>query len=80
MQDKDNENFPNVQRQGWEAEEISEEAANKEPDEIARQFLRGDETKGNPDQRDIVGGVDSNDTPYGREERKHETKEREKDA
>lgn len=76
MQDKDNNNFPNVKRQGWNAEEISEEAANKQPDEIAREFLRGDETEGNPDERDIVGGVEFIDTPHGRKETKHQTEER----
>ena len=45
MQEQDDENIPNIERQGWSAEKISEEAANKEPDEIVRQMKRGDETK-----------------------------------
>lgn len=80
MQDNDNKDFPNVRRQGWSAEEISEEAANKQPDDIAREFLRGDETKGNPDERDIAGSVSFNETPHGRKERKHEVGSVKKDG
>ena len=40
---------------------------------IQRQTLRGDETKGNPDNRDHAGSADSKDTPQGREESKNDS-------
>lgn len=69
--EKVREEVPNVKRQGWSAEEISEEASNQESDEIYRQIARGDETKGDVDERDIVGSSDKNETPHGRHETKH---------
>lgn len=68
----DKEETPNIKKQGWKAEEIAEEATNKESDETVRQILRGDETKGDPDERDIAGSPDVEDTPHGSQERKHE--------
>jgi len=62
--------YPNVKGEQWNAEEISGESVNQLPDEIARQFLRGDETSGNPDDRDVVGASDTINTPQGREETK----------
>lgn len=64
------EQFPDVERQNWDAERVSEESANKPSDDIVREMLRGDESKGNPDDRDVAGGVESADTPHGREETK----------
>ena len=63
--------FPDVEKQGWDAEQIAEESANKSSDEIVREMMRGDESKGNPDNRDVAGSVDTKDTPYGREETKN---------
>ncbi len=62
------EQFPDVERENWSAEAISEEAANEQPDDILRKVLRGDETGGDPNERDIAGGVESGDTPHGNEE------------
>ena len=62
---------PNVKRDGWSAEEIAEQATNQESDEIYREISRGDETKGDADERDIVGSSDKNATPHGRQETKH---------
>jgi len=56
--------------------EIGEEASNRQPDEILREVLRGDETKGDPDSRDIVGAARREDTPQGREEAKNDTTEK----
>lgn len=64
------EQFPDVKRENWSAENISEEAANEQSDDILRKVLRGDESKGDPDKRDIAGGVESADTPQGNEESK----------
>lgn len=66
----DQEKVPDINREGWNVEQLSEESTNKPSDEIAREMLRGDEAKGSADERDIVGGVNSNETPHGREEAK----------
>lgn len=71
MEQKDDSEKSDVRRDGWSADEVSEEAANKEPDEVAREIARGEEeNKENADDRDIVGGADRNETPHGREETK----------
>jgi hypothetical protein len=67
---KDQEKVPDIKREGWNVEQISEESTNKPADEITREMLRGDEAKGDADRRDVVGGVNSNETPQGREEAK----------
>ncbi|MEO5858023.1 MAG: hypothetical protein ABIR33_03650 [Pyrinomonadaceae bacterium] len=53
-------------------DEIAEQASKPDHDQIYRQPLRGDETKGDPDERDVAGGTDHEDTPHGSEERKHQ--------
>ena len=58
---------------GWNKEDIkdiTDEASNRDADGILRQTLRGDETKGDPDARDVAGAVPFKDTPHGREETK----------
>lgn len=59
-------------REGWDSEDLSEEASQKDEDEIKRQMNRGDESKGNPDDRDEVGAVDTDETAHGREEAKND--------
>ena len=59
-------------REGWNIDKVADEASQKDEDEIQRQTLRGDESKGNPDNRDHAGSVDSDDTPQGREEAKND--------
>ena len=76
MQKDDKEELKNVERQDWNAGKVAEEATNKEGDEIIREMLRGDETKGNPDERDVVGSVDSKETPHGSEEAKKNNTEK----
>ena len=74
MENEEKENIPNIKKQGWKAEKIAEEATNKESDEITREMLRGDantDKQINADERDVVGSVDSDETPHGREETKH---------
>lgn len=73
MQNEDKENIPNIEKQGWQLEEIVEEASSMEPDEITRKILRGDETEGEPDERDVAGNISTNETPHGREETKYDT-------
>jgi hypothetical protein len=61
--------------QGWDKsdiKDITDEASHRDADGVLRQTLRGDETKGDPDKRDIAGGPDFEDTPRGREETKND--------
>ena len=53
-------------------EEIAEQASRPDYDQINRQTRRGDETEGDPDDRDVAGAIDHEDTPQGWEERKHQ--------
>lgn len=55
--------------------EIADQASQPDRDQIKRQPLRGDETKGDPDERDVAGAIDHEDTPHGWEERKHQVSE-----
>ncbi len=61
-------------REDWDVQKLADEASQKNIDEIQRETLRGDETKGDADERDIVGNVDRNETWQGREEAKNDTK------
>lgn len=71
MENKDGEKIPNLKRDGWSAEKVSEEAANKEPDEVTREMARGEEeNKSEADDRDVAGGAKRDETPHGREETK----------
>lgn len=71
MPEKDDQQFSKTEREDWSAEKISEESTNLSPDEIERQMLRGDETEGNADDRDIAGSANSNETPGARERSKN---------
>lgn len=55
-----------------EIKEINDEASHRDADGILRQTVRGDETKGDADERDVVGATNSKDTPHGREETKQD--------
>jgi len=59
-------------REDWSVQELADQASQQNIDEIQRQTLRGDETKGNPDNRDEAGNVDTNETAQGREEAKND--------
>jgi hypothetical protein len=63
-----------MNREGWKVEKLADEASQQDVDEIQRQTLRGDETKGDADERDAAGRVDSNETAQGREEAKNDVK------
>ncbi len=52
--DKDTQN---VERDGFTAEELGEESAYDSTTEMAQMMRRGDETKGDPNDRDIVGAT-----------------------
>jgi len=53
-------------------DEIVEQGSLITPDEVHRQMRRGDESKGDPDARDVAGGPNPNQTPQGREESKND--------
>jgi hypothetical protein len=53
-------------------DKLNDEASQADADDMIRRPLRGDETKGDPDERDVAGGVRSADTPQGREESKND--------
>jgi hypothetical protein len=55
-----------------EIEDITDEASHRDSDGVLRQTLRGDETSGDPDARDVAGSTDAKDTPHGREETKQD--------
>jgi hypothetical protein len=55
-----------------EIKDITDEASHRDSDGILRQTLRGDESKGDADERDIAGSTDFEDTPHGREETKND--------
>jgi hypothetical protein len=55
--------------------EIAEQASKPDHEQIHRQTRRGDETKGDPDERDVAGAIDFEDTPHGWEERKHQVQQ-----
>lgn len=77
MKKDEKEKIEEVEKQDWNAEKVAEEATNKGDDEIMRQMLRGDETQGNPDDRDVAGSVDSSETAHGSEEaKKHNTEKK----
>lgn len=53
----------NVERDGFTAEELGEASAYTDSTEIAQQMRRGDETKPDPNDRDVVGATtEANDT------------------
>ena len=59
-------------KSGWETQKLADEASQKTGDEIQREILRGDETEGDADERDIAGNVDRRETWQGREEAKND--------
>ncbi len=67
MKQKMTETISKVEREGWNAENLVEESAGVESDEIIRQLLRGDESIGDPDDRDIIGSARSINSDYTHE-------------
>lgn len=56
-------------------DEIAEQASKPDRDQIHRQPLRGDESIGDPDERDVAGALEHVETPHGWEERKHQVEQ-----
>lgn len=68
---QDEENIPDVKREGWKAEELIQESANQESDEIVQKIVRGDD-----DADEIVNAPDFDDTPRGRQEKAEENEKK----
>lgn len=68
------------QNEDWSADQIADEASQQERDQIHRQIKRGDETQGDPDNRDDAGTIDSDETWQGREEAKTQVENNEEGA
>lgn len=68
---KETEDMPDIRKDQWNVEELAQEGVNQNPDEVVRKVLREDDPKTQADNQDIAGSVDSDDTPQGREENKH---------
>ena len=49
----------NVERDGFTAEELGEASAYNDSTEMAQQMRRGDETEGDPNERDVVGATNA---------------------
>lgn len=62
------------QRDEWSVKELADEASQIDENEIQRQLRRGNEMKGDAEDRDIAGRSASKDTPQGREEAKNDIK------
>ena len=54
-------------REGWSAEDLGEESSYEGTTEMSQRLRRGNETVGDPDERDVAGAIPKEDTPQGRE-------------
>ncbi len=61
MQSDIKKKIPTVKSQGWDAKRLAEEASNEEYEDILRKILRGDESDGNADERDIANAPDEDE-------------------
>ena len=55
-----------VRQDGFSAEELGQASIYDDPTTIAQQMRRGDESKSDPDSRDVVGATNFKDTEAGR--------------
>jgi hypothetical protein len=61
----------NVKKEGWSADDLGEQSTYEGATEISRRLRRGNETAGDPDERDVAGAVPEKDMPHGREVRRN---------
>jgi hypothetical protein len=59
-----------ARREGWSAEDIGEESSYEGTTETSRRLRRGDESVGDPDERDVAGATAEKDMPQSRELRR----------
>jgi len=57
-------------REGWSADDLGEQSSYEGTTEISRRLRRGNETVGDPNERDVAGAIPKEDTPHGREVRR----------
>jgi hypothetical protein len=62
-------------RPAGDVRRVNEEGSLTDSNDVIRRALRGDETKGDPDERDFAGAPDKKDTAQGREETKNDSAE-----
>jgi hypothetical protein len=62
------ENHP--KKEGWSAEDLGEQSMYEGTTEISRRLRRGDESAGDPNERDVAGVIPEKDMPHGREVRR----------
>lgn len=60
----------NVKKENWSADDLGEQSTYEGTTEISRRLRRGDETAGDPDERDVAGATPEKDMPHGREVRR----------
>lgn len=58
-----------IEREGWQADELGEQSASQDSTEIARQILRSDKPKESADENDLAGSDDINRTAFQDEEK-----------
>lgn len=58
----------NPEREGFTAEELGEQSIYDDATDMQRQMLRGDETKGDPNNRDTAGTTGIKDTNEARQD------------
>lgn len=56
-------------RDGFTAEELGQASIYDDPTQIAQQMRRGDESQGDPNERDVVGATNFKDLEEGRTDR-----------
>ncbi len=59
-----------VEKEGWSADDLGEQSTYEGATEISRRLRRGDESVGDPDERDVAGATPESDMPHGREIRR----------
>jgi hypothetical protein len=57
------------ERDSWNVADLGEQSSYEGTTEMKRRLRRADETKGDPDARDVAGSIPKKDTPHGRERR-----------
>ena len=63
MQKKqDIDEVPNVEKEGWNAKKLAEEAVNEEPDDIVQKIEEGDDAEGIPEKDRTPNLEDSKDS------------------
>jgi hypothetical protein len=62
-------NQSHSQREGWSAQDLGEESSYEGTTEIDRRLRRGDESVGDPDERDVAGVIPENEMPHRRDAR-----------